>query len=96
MGVLGRARERLRAADVVPSPNIWHWPEVYEVENPHLGSRHALKLFTYEKDDPEVRERFQTEGRLLAAAKPEGAGIVAAVSGEDPFAATTVVRRHWS
>ena len=40
--------------------------EVYEVENPQLGSRHALKLFTYEKDDPEVRERFQTEGRLLA------------------------------
>jgi SAM-dependent methyltransferase len=33
MGVLGKARERLRAADVVPSPNIWHWPEVYEVEN---------------------------------------------------------------
>ena len=40
--------------------------EVYEVENPRLGSRHALKLFTYEKDDPEVKERFQVEGRLLA------------------------------
>ena len=40
--------------------------EVYEVENPRLGSRHALKLFTYEKDDPEVLERFRTEGRLLA------------------------------
>ena len=40
--------------------------EVYEAENPRLGSRHALKLFTYEKDDPEVRERFQIEGRLLA------------------------------
>ena len=40
--------------------------EVYEVENPRLGSRHALKLFTYEKDDPEVRERFEVEGRLLA------------------------------
>ena len=36
------------------------------------------------------------EGRLLATAKPEGAGIAAAVSGEDPFAATTVMRRHWS
>ncbi|HEV2783508.1 MAG TPA: methyltransferase domain-containing protein [Actinophytocola sp.] len=33
MGVLARARERLRAVDVVPSPNIWHWPEIYEVEN---------------------------------------------------------------
>ena len=40
--------------------------EVYEAENPRLGSRHALKLFTYEKDDPEVRERFQVEGKLLA------------------------------
>lgn len=40
--------------------------EVYEVENVRLGSRHALKLFTYEKDDPEVRERFQVEGKLLA------------------------------
>ena len=40
--------------------------EVYEVENVRLGSRHALKLFTYEKDDPEVRERFLTEGKLLA------------------------------
>ena len=40
--------------------------EVYEVENPRLGSRHALKLFTYEKDDPEVRERFTVEGKLLS------------------------------
>ena len=40
--------------------------EVYEVENPRLGSRHALKLFTYEKDDSEVKERFTVEGRLLA------------------------------
>ena len=40
--------------------------EVYEIENPRLGSRHALKLFTYEKDDPEVRERFMVEGKLLA------------------------------
>lgn len=40
--------------------------EVYEVENPRLGSRHALKLFTYEKDDSEVKERFLVEGRLLA------------------------------
>ena len=40
--------------------------EVYEVENSRLGSRHALKLFTYEKDDADVRERFQVEGKLLA------------------------------
>ena len=40
--------------------------EVYEAENLRLGSRHALKLFTYEKDDPEVKERFTVEGKLLA------------------------------
>ena len=40
--------------------------EVYEAENPRLGSRHALKLFTYEKDDPEVKDRFTVEGKLLA------------------------------
>ena len=35
--MLSRAWERVaaarRAADAVPSPNIWHWPDVYEVEN---------------------------------------------------------------
>jgi len=34
---MSRARERLgamrRGAETLPSPNIWHWPEVYEVEN---------------------------------------------------------------
>ncbi len=40
--------------------------EVYEAVNPRLGSRHAVKLFVYEKDDPEVRRRFEDEGRLLA------------------------------
>ena len=40
--------------------------EVYEVEDPKLGSRHALKLFSYPKDDPDVRARFEAEGRLLA------------------------------
>src|SRR5439155_4065283 len=33
VGVLSRTRDRLRPVDVVPSPNIWHWPDVYEVEN---------------------------------------------------------------
>lgn len=40
--------------------------EVYEVVHQRLGSRHALKLFTFEKGDEEVRRRFETEGRLLA------------------------------
>ncbi|WP_091370970.1 class I SAM-dependent methyltransferase [Actinokineospora alba] len=37
MGMVARARARLitslRASEIVPSPNIWHWPEVYETEN---------------------------------------------------------------
>ncbi|MGW5052206.1 class I SAM-dependent methyltransferase [Actinokineospora sp. NPDC004072] len=36
MGMVARARElvsALRAPQVVPSPNIWHWPQVYEAEN---------------------------------------------------------------
>jgi SAM-dependent methyltransferase len=37
VGLVSRARERLAAArrgvDSLPSPNIWHWPELYEVEN---------------------------------------------------------------
>jgi SAM-dependent methyltransferase len=36
-GLVSRARDALLSAvrpdDVVPSPNIWHWPEVYEIEN---------------------------------------------------------------
>jgi SAM-dependent methyltransferase len=36
-GLVYRAREALlspvRTDDVVPSPNIWHWPEIYEAEN---------------------------------------------------------------
>ena len=41
--------------------------EVYEVENVRLGSRHALKLFTYSGDvAAEVRDRFLAEGTLLA------------------------------
>jgi len=35
--MVSRARERIaavrRGAETLPSPNIWHWPEVYEVEN---------------------------------------------------------------
>lgn len=40
--------------------------EVFEVEHVRLGSRHALKLFTYGGDVAEVRDRFLAEGKLLA------------------------------
>ena len=31
-GFVRAALNAVRPADVVPSPNIWHWPDVYEVE----------------------------------------------------------------
>jgi len=40
--------------------------EVYEAENTRLGSRHALKLYSYKENAPEVMERFRVEGKLLA------------------------------
>ena len=40
--------------------------DVFEVEHVRLGSRHALKLFTCESDDPDIRDRFLREGHLLA------------------------------
>lgn len=41
--------------------------EVYEVEDAGLGSRYALKLFTYARAQRDVaRERFFSEGHLLA------------------------------
>ena len=40
--------------------------EVYEAENPRLGSRHAVKVYSYQKEDEEVRARFLVEGKLLA------------------------------
>lgn len=32
-GFVRAALAAVRPADVLPSPNIWHWPDVYEVEN---------------------------------------------------------------
>ena len=40
--------------------------EVYEAEHVRLGSRHAVKFFTYDKNVDGVRERFLAEGKLLA------------------------------
>ena len=60
------ARENIGCYKVVRLLGKGGMSEVYEVENPRLGSRHALKLFTYEKEDPEVKERFLVEGNLLA------------------------------
>lgn len=40
--------------------------EVYEVEDPRLGVRHAVKVYSCPNDIPQIRSRFETEGRLLA------------------------------
>ena len=60
------ARRRIGPYELVRLLGKGGMSEVYEAENTRLGSRHALKLYAYEKDDPEVRERFLVEGRLLA------------------------------
>ena len=40
--------------------------EVHEAEHARLGSRHAIKFFTYDRDADGVKDRFLTEGKLLA------------------------------
>ncbi|MBB5805319.1 SAM-dependent methyltransferase [Saccharothrix ecbatanensis] len=32
-GFVRAALAAIRPVDVLPSPNIWHWPEIYEIEN---------------------------------------------------------------
>ena len=59
-------RRQIGSYEIVRLLGTGGMSEVYEAENPRLGSRHAVKLFTYEKEDPEVRERFMVEGKLLA------------------------------
>ncbi|MET0738250.1 MAG: DEAD/DEAH box helicase, partial [Acidimicrobiales bacterium] len=39
--------------------------------------------------------RWVGDGDLLFTGSPEGAGVLAAQQGSDPFDATTVMRRHW-
>ena len=63
---MNEARRKIGQYELIRLLGKGGMSEVYEAENPRLGSRHALKLFTYEKEDPEVLERFRTEGRLLA------------------------------
>jgi superfamily II DNA or RNA helicase len=77
------ARATLRAAR--PAGEVWHPVPTILGRNATLAGHYLAAWRTW-----------VGEGRLLAAAKPEGAGVLAAVSGEDPFAATTVMRRTWS
>ena len=77
------ARSALRAARA--TGESWH-------PVPAVLGRNATHAGRY----LDAWRRWVGDGRLLATARAEGAGIVTAVSGEDPFAATTVMRRHWS
>ncbi|SEB60109.1 Type III restriction enzyme, res subunit [Nocardioides exalbidus] len=77
------ARRALAAAGA--TGEVWH-------PVPTVLGRNATSAGHY----LETWRTWVGEGRLLATARPEGAGIMAAVSGEDPFAATTVMRRQWS
>ncbi|MDT0185300.1 DEAD/DEAH box helicase family protein [Microbacterium sp. ARD31] len=77
------ARAALRAARA--TGEVWHPVPTVLGRNATLAGHYLAAWCTW-----------VGEGRLLAAAKPEGAGIVAAVSGDSPFAATTVMRRTWS
>jgi hypothetical protein len=77
------AREALRRA--AATGEAWHPVPTVLGRNRRDAARYLAAWTTWVGD-----------GRLLATARPEGAGILTAVSGEDPFAATTVVRRHWS
>ena len=57
--------------------------EVYEAEHLRLGSRHAIKFFTYGENVDGVKERFLAEGKLLA--KLAHPGIVRVTdTGTDP------------
>ncbi|CAM3588191.1 DEAD/DEAH box helicase family protein [Nocardioides zeicaulis] len=77
------ARAALRAAR--PTGEAWHPVPTVLGRNATLAGHYLAAWRTWVGD-----------GRLLASARPDGAGVVAAVSGEDPFAATTVMRRTWS
>jgi hypothetical protein len=77
------ARKALRRA--AATGEVWHPVPTVLGRNRRDAARYLAAWTTWVGD-----------GRLLATARPEGAGILSAVSGEDPFAATPVVRRHWS
>ncbi|RYB95861.1 DEAD/DEAH box helicase [Nocardioides oleivorans] len=80
-----RAGARSALAAAAPSGEAWHPVPTVLGRNATSAGHYLATWRTWVGD-----------GRLLATARPEGAGILTAVSGEDPFAATTVMRRQWS
>ncbi|MDR7251270.1 superfamily II DNA or RNA helicase [Nocardioides sp. BE266] len=80
-----RAGARKALAAVRPAAEAWH-------PVPSVLGRNATRAGHYVR----AWSAWVGDGRMLATATPEGAGVVVAVSGEDPFAAMTLMRRQWS
>ncbi|GAA1792920.1 DEAD/DEAH box helicase family protein [Nocardioides hankookensis] len=75
-------RAMLRAR---PSGVVWHpVPSALGVNAARAGAFAA------------AWDRWVGPTSLLYTGSPEGAGVLAAQQGSDPFDATTVIRRHWS
>jgi hypothetical protein len=85
-GVRLRRRADALAAlrGVRPDGEVWH-------PVPTVLGVNANKAGAYRR----AWTRWIGDGRLLFTGSPEGAGVLAAQQGADPFAATTVLRRHW-
>lgn len=73
-----------RARDVQPDGQVWHAVPTA------LGARRAdADAFAAAWD------RWVGGGRPVRTTSPEGAGVLAAQRGADPFAVSTTIRRHW-
>ncbi|GAA4694721.1 DEAD/DEAH box helicase family protein [Nocardioides conyzicola] len=81
----GRSAVRRAIAQARPSGVVWHpVPTALGVNAARAGAF------------AEAWDRWVGPTQLLYTGSPEGAGVLAAQQGSDPFDATTVVRRHWS
>lgn len=67
-----------------PDGVVWH--QVPEALGVNAGRAECLRA---------AWRHWVGPGELLYTGSPAGAGVLAAQQGSDPFAATTVVRRHW-
>ncbi len=67
-----------------PDGVVWH--QVPEMLGANAGRAGCLL---------DAWRRWVGDGEILFTGSPAGAGVLAAQQGSDPFAATTVMRRHW-
>ena len=83
----GSAGRALRAAAglLPPDGEVWH-------PVPSVLGVNAARAQCYGR----AWQHWVGGGEALYTGSPEGAGVVAAQLGADPFAVTSVLRRHWS